>query len=78
MMPDASVLGESLQHVVVSGVALVALAVVLRRVAGVFGSGASASTPAGGPPASTAPACGHCAAGHAASRTSARRDATGG
>jgi len=66
-MPDAIALVDSAQHVIVTLVALGALAIVLRKVLGVFG-GASTSTAAPGTarPPSAAPNCGHCAAGTAA------------
>ena len=68
-MPDMTSLTDSVQHLIVTLVALGALAIVLRKVLGVFGGGAivSSTTASGsGKPSSAAPACGHCAAGTAA------------
>ena len=68
-MPDAASFADSVQHVIVTLVAFGALAIVLRKVLGVFGGSPTASpTTAGGSgqPSSSAPACGHCAAGAAA------------
>ena len=66
-MPGGISFAEAWQHVIVTIVALGALAIVLRKVIGVFG-GASPSAPASGPTgaSSAAPNCGHCAAGTAA------------
>ena len=66
MIPDAASLNEIVQHAVVSVVALGAVAVVLRRVVGVF------ETRTGNPPGAgtgqPTPGCSHCAAGTAAQR----------
>lgn len=56
MNPAAAGIGELVQHVTVTAVAIGALGVVLKRVLGVF-----ETRPAG--PAAPSPACSHCAAG---------------
>jgi hypothetical protein len=71
MNPAAASLGDLVQHVTVTAVALGALGVVLRRVLGVFETRPSA---AGRPSGSAAtPACSHCAAGSAAAKKHTRR-----
>ena len=67
MIPEAASVNELVQHAVVSAVALGAVAVVLRRVLGVF------ETRPGNPPGTggagqPAPGCSHCAAGTAAQK----------
>lgn len=68
MISDVATMSEIVQHAVVSVVALAALAMVLRRVLGVFetrptsGSGV-AHHPSG---------CSHCATGNAAAKKPAR------
>lgn len=66
-MPEVASMGQLLQHVAVTLVALGALVVVARRVLGVFESRPAGSHPAPGTPG-TGPACSHCAAGAAAQR----------
>ena len=68
-MPDAATVNGFVQHAVVSAVALGALAVVLRRVLGVFERRPPASSPG---VAQAAPGCSHCAAGNAAQKKHAR------
>ena len=68
-MPDAATMNGFVQHAVVSAVALGALAVVLRRVLGVFERRPPASS-AG--TAQAAPGCRHCAPGNAAQKKHAR------
>jgi hypothetical protein len=69
-MPDAITMNGFVQHAVVSAVALGALAVVLRRVFGVFDRRPPASSPG---MSQVAPGCSHCAAGAAAQRKHARQ-----
>ncbi len=59
MMSEATALGDIVQHVVVSAVALGALVVVLRRVLGVFET-RPVSQRGPGQATGAAPACGHC------------------
>jgi len=62
---EALAIDQLAQHVTVGIVALVAFAVVVRRVLGVFERpGGQASSP--GAPHAAGPACSHCAAGNAA------------
>jgi hypothetical protein len=68
-MPDAATMNGFVQHAVVSAIALGALAVVLRRVLGVFERRPPAPTPGG---TQQAPGCSHCAAGAAAQKKHAR------
>ena len=68
MIPDATTVNAFVQHATVSAVALGALAVVLRRVLGVF-----EKRPAGQSGAAAAPGCSHCAAGSAAAKKHAHR-----
>ncbi len=66
-MPEVATMGQLLQHVVVTLVALGAVVVVARRVLGVFESRPAGSHPGQGTPGA-GPACSHCAAGAAAQR----------
>ena len=67
-------LGELAQHVAVFLVALGALVVLVRRVAGVFEARPPSHPAANGAPLHTGgTACNHCAAGTAAASTAARR-----
>jgi hypothetical protein len=68
-MPDALTINGFVQDAVVSAVALGALAVVLRRVLGVFERRPPVSSPGA---AHGAPGCSHCAAGAAAQKKHAR------
>jgi hypothetical protein len=61
-MVGAAPLNELVQHAAVSLVALGALAVVLRRVLGVFESRPAASPSSTGTPHAGGPSCSHCAA----------------
>jgi hypothetical protein len=61
-MGGAAPLGELVQHAAVSVVALGALAVVLRRVLGVFESRPAAAPGSAGTPHAGGPSCSHCAA----------------
>lgn len=70
-MIDAMTFGDLVQHATVCLVALAALAVIVRRVLGVFETRPAGRGSAGGPGA--APACSHCASGHAAQKAHARR-----
>jgi len=65
MMPAAVTMNGFVQHAVVSAVALGALAVVLRRVFGVFERRPPVSSPGA---THAAPGCSHCAAGAAAQK----------
>lgn len=61
MIPAGMRLGEVVQHAIVALVAMGAVAVVLRRVLGVFEPRPATPTAAGGTPAG-GPGCSHCAA----------------
>ena len=67
MIPEAASVNEIVQHAVVSAVALGAVAVVLRRVLGVFET-RQANPPGSSGAGQVAPGCSHCAAGSAAQR----------
>jgi hypothetical protein len=58
---DAMTVGELIQHALVTVVAFGALAIVLRKVLGVFDKRPAASGPAAGGPT---PTCSHCPTGH--------------
>jgi hypothetical protein len=58
-MGGAAPLGELVQHAAVSVVALGALAVVLRRVLGVFESRPAAAPGSAGTPHASGPSCSH-------------------
>ena len=66
-MVDAG-LGNLVQDATVSRVALGALAIVLRRVLGVFETRPSGSPAPGGGPHAGGPSCSHCAANKTAPR----------
>ncbi len=68
MIADAATVNELVQHAVVSVVALAALAMVLRRVLGVFETRPSQ----GSGTAHHAAGCSHCATGTAGAKPSPR------